>query len=126
MPRDWPQLDAEALGLMHTWLAGQNNSRAALARHLGVSRSGISQALDGRYPGNTKHLRALVMERLADLLICPHTAREITPADCRTTRERSLAAASGSRTDVKQWQACQACLHNPLRKSRAATGEVVS
>ena len=115
MLREWPQLDADALGLMQTWLQGHKNSRAALARHLGVSRSGVSQALDGRYPGDTKHLRALVVERLADQVLCPHLATEIAPSQCRSNRERSLAAASGSRSDVKHWQACQGCLHNPLR-----------
>jgi DNA-binding transcriptional regulator YdaS (Cro superfamily) len=117
MSREWPQLDPEALALMQAWLAQNANSRAALARHLGVSRSGVSQALDGRYPGDTRHLRALAFEKLAHAIHCPHLRKELSPVECRQSRERSLSEASASRTEVKHWQACQACLHNPRTKT---------
>jgi len=120
LAKNWPQLDQEALDLAQAWLAAHGDSRAALARHLGVSRSAISQALDGRYPGDTRKLRAKLVERLAELVRCPHLAADLTPAECRAYRERPLSSASASRSDVKHWQACQGCPLNPDRIQDAA------
>lgn len=111
----YPQLDAEALTLLRQRLAHHGGSRSALARELGFSRSGISQALDERYPANTAQLRARIIEQLADRLICPHLDREIAPGACRQARERPLAACIGAPDDVKHWQACQSCPQNPKR-----------
>jgi DNA-binding transcriptional regulator YdaS (Cro superfamily) len=123
MKPDYPQLDDEALGLLRHRLAHHGGSRAALARELGVSRSGLSQAIDRKYPGDTRHLRALIVERLAEQVLCPHLGVEIAPGVCKAWRERPLSAASASRADVKHWQACQICPFNPARP-RLAPPEV--
>lgn len=117
MPVTYPQLDNEALEMLRARLGSNGNSRAALARELGVSRSGISQALDRKYPGDTRKLRARIVERLAAQLACPHLGIDLAPAECRTVRERPLSAASASPADVKHWQACQLCMNNPARRA---------
>lgn len=118
----YPQLDDQALALLKTRLHQNGNNRAALARDLGMSRSAISQALDGKYPGDTRKLRAVIVETLADQIDCPHLGVELSPGACKAWRERPLSAASGSRSDAKHWQACQVCQHNPARR-RVLTGE---
>lgn len=112
----YTQLDAEALTLLNARLDHHKGSRAALARELGLSRSGISQALDGKYPGSTANLRARIFDMLAGQVTCPHTGNDIAPSACKATRERPLSAASASRDDAKQWQACQRCRFNPAAK----------
>lgn len=116
MSRDYPQLDDEALGLLRHRLEHHRGSRAALARELGISRSGLSQAMDAKYPGDTRRLRGLIVERLAEQVACPHLGAEIAPGACKALRERPLSAASASRADVKHWQSCQGCRFNPSRR----------
>jgi len=113
----YPQLDAEAMTLLRQRLAHHHGSRSALARELAVSRSGISQALDGRYPANTAMLRTRIIEKFADRVVCPHRGAEMAPAECRQARERPLTACMGSPDDVKHWQACQSCPQNPKRSA---------
>ena len=116
----YPQLDDDAMRLLHARLDHHGGSRAALARELGVSRAAISQALNRRYPADTRKLRATIVERLAEMVKCPHLGVELAPGVCKAARERKLSAASGSREDVKHWQACQLCLNNPARRAPAA------
>lgn len=120
--KNYPQLDEDALNLLRTRLEFHGGSRAALARELGVSRTGVSQALDRKYPGDTRKLRAKIVETLADQVACPHLGVEISPQACKLWRERPLSAASASRADVKHWQACQSCRHNPARPSPRTEG----
>lgn len=115
----YTQLDAEALTLLHSRLEFHKGSRTALARELSMSRSAISQALDGKYPGSTAKLRARIFDLLAGQVTCPHLGADISPARCKETRERPLSAASASRDDAKQWQACQSCRFNPAAKAGA-------
>ena len=121
--RRYVQLDTEAMELLTNRFSQLGGNRSALARELGICRSGISQALDGKYPAHTTNLRSLIVDKLAGQITCPHTATEITPATCHALRERPLSAASGSREDVKHWQACQACQFNPVFKRQEATHE---
>jgi lambda repressor-like predicted transcriptional regulator len=117
MSRDYPQLDDEALGLLKRHLEMAGGNKAELARKLGIGRSSLSQALDRKYPGDTRKLRALIVETLADQVSCPHLSVDLAPAACKALRERPLSAASASREDVKHWQACQTCLMNPARRT---------
>ena len=112
----YPQLDADAMRLLQARLEHHGGSRAAVARELGVSRTAISQALNGRYPADTRKLRATIVERLAEMVKCPHLSVELAPGVCKAARERKLSAASGSREDAKHWQACQVCANNPARR----------
>lgn len=116
MPVKYEQLDQAALDLLIQRLPFHKGSRAALARELGVSRSGLSQAMDGKYPGHTSKLRARIFELLADGILCPHLGSKITPTECRGWRERPLSAASANPAGVRHWQACQSCLQNPMRQ----------
>lgn len=111
----YPQLDHEAIALLATRLAELGGSRAKLALDLDVSRSAISQALDGKYPGDTKKLRARIIEKYADQILCPALQRAMAPAECKAARERPLAVCTASRSSVQHWQACQCCTHNPAR-----------
>jgi Bacterial regulatory protein, Fis family len=114
----YTQLDDEAMAVMTARLAHHKGSRSALARELDMSRSAISQALDLKYPGDTKKLRARIFERLAAMINCPHLGVELAPALCASHRSRPLSAASYSRQAVQHWQACQSCLFNPDRKTQ--------
>ena len=113
----YTQLDDEAMALMNARLAHHKGSRAALARELDMGRSSISQALDLKYPGDTKKLRARIFERLAGMINCPHLGQELSPAQCKQYRSRPLSAASYSPQSAKHWTACQGCIFNPDRKT---------
>lgn len=118
--KSYPQLDEEALELMRRRLDYHDGSRAALAREIGVSRAAVSQALDGKYPSGTGKLRARVIEALAEMVKCPHLGAALAPGVCKAARERKLSTVSGSRSDVKHWQACQNCRNNPARRAPAS------
>jgi len=120
--KTYPQLDEEAINLLRTRLETHSGSRAALARELGVSRTAVSQALDRKYPGDTRKLRAKIVETLAEMIACPHLGTELAPQVCKLLRERPLSAATGSPADVKHWQACQSCRHNPARRAPRTEG----
>lgn len=110
----FPQLDRVALALVNRRV-DELGTRAAVAAELEVSRSGLSQALDGKYPADTRRLRARIVEKYAGGVACPHLGSEISPSICKAHRERPLAASMASRDTVKHWQACQACVENPDR-----------
>jgi DNA-binding transcriptional regulator YdaS (Cro superfamily) len=112
----YSQLDADLLTVLNARLAALGGNRAALAREIGVSRSAISQALDGRYPGDTRRLAARITAQLVEAVTCPALHRDIPPADCEAYRSRPLSACTASREAVKHWQACQACPQNPGRR----------
>ncbi|MCJ8142934.1 helix-turn-helix transcriptional regulator [Ancylobacter sp. A5.8] len=108
--KTYPQLDDRCLALLREALE-RYGTRDAVAEQLGVSRTAVSQALNGRYPADVRRLAAKIVERFADHIACPHLAREIRSAECVELRERPLTPTS--REAVKQWQACRACPLNP-------------
>jgi Predicted transcriptional regulator len=83
----------------------------AVAEELGVTRTAVSQALNGKYPANTDRLRTKIIERYAEGVLCPHLDRDLSPGECRTFRSRDLPTSPLSA--VKHWQACRFCPHNP-------------
>lgn len=115
----YPQLDPDALALINARVAVLG-SRAKVAAELGYARSALSQAMDGKYPGDTRHLRAAVISAYASRVSCPHLGTDLSPEQCRDNRERTMQEALGSRDTVKLWQACRSCPQNPAAK-RATT-----
>jgi DNA-binding transcriptional regulator YdaS (Cro superfamily) len=111
----YTQLDPDTIAIL-TGRATELGSRAAVARELGVSRSAISQAIDGRYPGDTGRIKAKIIERYAEAVACPHLGRDIPPTECR--RHRSRPTTSASPTAFAFARACRACVHNPDREAR--------
>ena len=91
-------------------------SLAAVGRELNYTRQALSMALAGKYPADTRLLRAKIVERYAGGVVCPHLDIEISPALCRDQRERPLPTAP--REAVRWWQACRACPNNPDVKPR--------
>lgn len=116
-----PQLDREALDLLNARVE-LLGSRAKVAAELGYARSAISQAMDGKYPGDTKHLRAAIVEAYASRIDCPHLGTDLAPETCREYRERSMQEALGSRDTVKLWQACRICSRNPDARTAETEG----
>lgn len=119
MRMKYPQLDSAALALLTRRVSELGGSRAAVAAELGVGRTSVSQAIDGKYPGDTCHLRAKIMARYADLIACP-VLGPIPPRDCATYRERPLAACSANPASVSHWRACRVCINNPAAQGAAA------
>lgn len=113
--KKYPQLDERGQMLLREALK-KHGSRAAVAEQLGVARTAVSQALNGRYPADARKLAAKIVERFADHVACPHLAREIRSAECVELRERPFVPTG--REAVKQWQACRACPLNPNSEIR--------
>ena len=86
------------------------------ARKIGYSRSAVSLALAGKYPGGTDRIRAAVLACLH--VRCPHLSRDIRQAECFDYQDRPLP--TGSPQALRHWRACRAC---PNRKNDNAKEE---
>jgi hypothetical protein len=84
-------------------------SIAATGRRLGYSRTAVSLALAGKYPGRTDKLSATVLAVLGRQ-VCPHLGREITPGECA---DNAGAMPTSSPAALRLWRACQTCPHRP-------------
>jgi len=111
----YPQLDERTLRLLVEAVA-RHGTRGVVADMLGYTRTAVSQALNGRYPADTRKLAARIVEVFADHVACPHLALDIPSAACREHREAPLSTAS--REAIKHWQACRTCPLNPTSEVR--------
>jgi len=84
-------------------------SIAATARRLGYSRTAVSLALAGKYPGGTDKMAATVLDVLGGVA-CPQLGREVTAAECA---DKAGAMPTSSPTALRLWRACQTCPHRP-------------
>ncbi|MFZ6644450.1 hypothetical protein ACO0LO_01935 [Undibacterium sp. TJN25] len=89
--------------------AAAQTSNAAVARLLGYSRTSVSLALKGAYPGGTAKLAAKALEVLEPPVIadCPYQAKQIPIEVCRELSSRR--APTHNPTLMGQWRACQQC-----------------
>ena len=100
MPREW-------FSLLSAEVA--RTSITAAAARLGYSRTSISLALAGKYPGGTDNLAARVLE-VFSTVECPHLGFSVTPAKCAASSGKMPTSSPG---DLRLWRACQACPHRP-------------
>ena len=94
-------------------------SIAATARRLGYSRTAVSLALAGKYPGSTDRLAATVLDILGRLA-CPHLEREVTPGECAVNGGQMPTSSPAA---LRLWRACQTCPHNTTRRPGTAGKE---
>jgi hypothetical protein len=78
----------------------------AVADVVGVSRTALSLALAGKYPGKTAKLEAKVLRRLTSVE-CPHLGTTIVFEQCAFHRTRSPPSSSPAK--LNHWIACQSC-----------------
>lgn len=90
-------------------------SIAATARRLGYSRTAVSLALAGKYPGTTDRLAATVLDVLGRVA-CPHLGREVTPGECAIHGGQ---IPTSSPAALRLWRACQTCPHNDKHRPTA-------
>lgn len=117
MPVDWLALLADE---------AKRTTIAATARRIGYSRTAVSLALVGKYPGRTDKLAARVLETIRRVA-CPFLDREVTPAECAKNGGRTPTSSPAA---LRLWRACQACPHRPEEtlyitkpRSRKAAGK---
>jgi len=108
--KSWPQLDDPAL-LIVKQAVHDLGSIKAVADKLGISRPSLSFALSGKYPGDTKHIRARIMEVFSNRICCPALGSDISPAECRFYRERPLT--TGNPQAIRHFRICRTCMENP-------------
>lgn len=84
-------------------------SIGAVAQLLDYSRTSISLALGGKYPGGTANMEAKVMATLgtARMVDCPYSGLAIPAEHCRDLSTRR--APTHNPTLMGQWGACQQC-----------------
>ena len=109
----WPQLDERALSVAKQAISELGSIRA-VADRLGISRPSLSFAISGKYPGDTKHIRARIMEVFSNRISCPALGSDISPAECRFYRERPLT--TGNPQAIKHFRICRTCMENPHRQ----------
>lgn len=83
----------------------------AVADELDYSRTSVSLALKGHYPGKTDKLRAKVISTYCDRLLCPHTGCDLAQDTCADLRTRPLPQSDPD--ELRHWLACQCCANNP-------------
>ena len=101
---------------MHNWLQllaeeVRRTSIAATGRKLGYSRTAISLAVAGKYPGGTDKLAAKVFEVLGRVS-CPQLDRMVTPAECAANAGEMPTSSPAA---LRLWRACQTCPAAPER-----------
>ena len=104
-------MSADWLALLATEAA--RTSIAATGRRLGYSRTSISLALAGKYPGGTDKLAATVLAILGRRT-CPHLGRDVAPAECAGNAGEMPTSSPAA---LRLWRACQACPHRPEETS---------
>lgn len=96
------------------WLAllaaeASRTTIAATARRLGYSRTTVSLALAGKYPGGTDKLASTV-QRILGGATCPHLGRTVTAAECAANSDEMPTSSPAA---LRLWRACQTCPQKP-------------
>jgi len=96
--------------------------KARVADELGVSRTAISLALAGRYPGGTGRIAAKVLARYR-ICDCPWLKTDIVADECRQYRTRPMPQSNPG--ELRFWSACQDCPVGAVmaRSEAIASGE---
>lgn len=91
--------------------------QATVAKELGISKTAVSQILNGKYQASTGHVESRVMRLYGGLgaLVCPHRLEEITPAECAATYNRAVAVGLKATGNPETLRQHHACLHCPVR-----------
>ncbi|MFD2678020.1 LysR family transcriptional regulator [Camelimonas lactis] len=109
----YPQLDDAAMAILQQAIS-EAGSIAAVARRLGYKRPSISLVLARKYPGDTRRLRAQIVEAFGGQQHCPFLGSDIAASACRDFRTRPLP--TSRRAEARHWQACRQCQFNPERR----------
>ena len=83
---------------------------AGVADVLGISRTALSMAINGKYPAKTDKIAQRVLAHY-DRHDCPHTGESIVRAACHALASRQ--APTNSPREMRHWRACQGCEHKP-------------
>ena len=88
--------------------------QAQVARELDISKTSVSQILNGKYQASTAKIEERVIKIYGAVggLICPHRQVKITPEECSATYSRAMSIglrATGNPETLKQHHACQHC-----------------
>lgn len=98
------------LELLKAEIAAHGGQITPVAKKLAYSRTAISLASRGKYPGKTDKIEARVLARLGTLE-CPYNNQMISYGECRSMRERQ--APTHNLLLLRYWKACQSCPNNP-------------
>lgn len=113
----YPQLDETALRILREQVQALG-SIAAVGRALGYSRPAISSALTSTYRGDTRTLRARIVEIFGAPIHCPHLDSVIQTTVCAWWRTRPCPTAHAG--EVSHWLACKTCPLNPEHRNPAS------
>jgi DNA-binding transcriptional regulator YdaS (Cro superfamily) len=111
----------EQAGAQSDWVALLNQAvadekrtgkvRGAISRvadRLGMSRSAVSTAMRGCYPGSTVKIEARVLRTFGGgQVVCPHLRRAIALAECEGWQTRAQPRSNPDA--LRHWTACKNC-----------------
>lgn len=109
------------MGMTRTWIAilaeeAAKSGKAAVAQKIGYSRSAVTAALNGNYPGDTKHIAEAVIDTFTDGIVCPFLGTAISRETC--IDHHTAPIPQGNAAQLRHWRACRSCPH------RSAESEV--
>lgn len=96
---DWKTLLSEAVAA---------TSCATVAREIGMSRTAVSLALRGKYPGGTERMARRVVDRY-DGVCCPLGEHPITRTACAVRQTEPMPTSCPAA--LEQWITCKRCEH---------------
>jgi hypothetical protein len=89
------------------------NPRGAIGRvavRIGMSRSSVSCAMRGCYPGSTVKIEARVLRAFGGgQVVCPHLRRAIALAECQGWQTRAQPRSNPDA--LRHWTTCKTCPH---------------
>jgi DNA-binding transcriptional regulator YdaS (Cro superfamily) len=88
----------------------RETSVTRVAERLGYSRTSVSLAVNGRYPGNVETLLRKVAAVYGNVE-CPYLGREIPPDECVENALRPCP--THNPMQMRHWRACQDCASRP-------------
>lgn len=95
----------------------KRSNNAAAAKRIGYSRSSVSLALAGKYPGGVGKLRDAILACL-QTVECPHLGDQLSGDDCRAFQARDMPTANPQA--LAHWRACQICPHAQKKEATDA------
>lgn len=94
--------------------AEADGNKAAVGRKIGYSRTAVSLAMAGRYPGKIDKLSQAVFSKLLGETECPYLGDFITDDECKTIQQKPLN--DPNQLTRRHRRACAHCIHNKAKE----------
>lgn len=108
MTAEWIELLNDAVAAERQRTGRKRGAITIVAEKIGMSRSAVSTAMRGEYPGATHRIEARVLKVFGGgRVLCPHLGHAIEGALCQSWQTRAQPRSNPDA--LRHWTACRAC-----------------